>query len=260
MLMVFRYIRYLFRAKTKHGIHSPFVFELVTRVLNDQKQHAEYQQVESLRKQLLRNGNTIEVIDFGARKGNSGYSTYFRKVNEIARRAAIPVKYGRLLLRLIKYYKPRTMLELGSSVGISTMYQAMGNPVARFTSVEGCATTAEYAINNIKMLGLPNTRFVIGNFDVVLNEALSGFESLDYAFIDGNHTSEATMRYFNAIVELAGNDSVYIIHDIHWSPDMETAWQQICRHPSVKVTIDLFYMGLVFFRKEMSAEHFIIRF
>jgi len=255
-----KYLIYLLRAKNRHGIHSPFVYEFNSRILNDKTQYPEYGIVEKQRNLLFRNPNLVEVIDFGAGKNRSGYSTHLRRVKDIAARAGIPVKYGRLLHRIVRHYKPSVLLEMGTSLGISSMYQASASPESTFLAMEGCATTASFAEENLKAIGLKNAQFTVGRFDVVLPGLLSQTRIIDFAFIDGNHTYEATIRYFNELLKHAGNESIYIFHDIHWSSDMEKAWAEIKKHEQVMVTIDLFFMGLVFFRKELSPQHFILRF
>lgn len=258
--IAFRYLIYLVKARTRHGIHSPFVFDFINLVLRDSREYPGYQLVEKQRSLLFRNPNLVEVIDFGAGKGRIGYSTHLRRVKDIAARSGISVKYGRLLHRIVLYYKPKVMIELGTSLGISTMYQSAAAPDIRFLALEGCASTAEFAITNLNSIGATNAHFTVGNFDIVMPGLLSQIATIDHAFIDGNHTREATLRYFGQLVKHAGNNSVYIFHDIHWSAEMEQAWEEIKNHEKVVITIDLFHMGLVFFRKELSRQHFIIRF
>lgn len=258
--IILKYITYRLKSKTKHAVHSPFVFDFITQVLEDQTHYREYKTVEKHVRRLRHNRNSIETVDFGARKGRMSYTTSFRRVQEIAKTNGIPRKYGRLLFRIVRYFKPASMLELGTSVGISTMYQALGAPEAAFTTIEGCASTGELAQKSFDATGCKNVNLVMGNFDIVLSKTLAGFQKMDYAFIDGNHAYKPTMNYFRQIEPYMQNNGLLIIHDIHWSKDMEKAWEEVCRHPRVTVTIDLFFMGLVFFRKELSKQDFIIRY
>lgn len=256
----FRYLIYLSRAKNRHGIHSPFVYDFIDKVLNDKTAYPEYKIVEEQRRKLFRNRNLIEIIDFGGSKSSRSYSTHIRRIKNIAAKAGIPVKYGRLLHRIVRYFKPSTLLEMGTSLGISTMYQASAAPAGKFLAMEGCASTVEYAVKNLNAINIPEAHFIVGNFDKVLPGLLQKTGIIDYAFIDGNHTKKATLNYFGQLMKHADNNSVYIFHDIHWSADMEQAWEEIKKHKNVTVTIDLFFMGLVFFRKELSRQHFILRF
>lgn len=255
-----KYLIYLLHAKNRHGIHSPFIYDFNCTILNDKTQYPEYKVVEKQRSQLFRNSNLIEIIDFGAGKGRSNYSTHRRRVKDIAARSGISVKHGRLLHRIVRQYKPKVMLEMGTSLGISTMYQASAAPHSRLLAMEGCASTAEFALTNLNAIGASDVQITMGNFDNVLPGLLEQTGVIDYAFVDGNHTRVATLNYFNQLVQHSDNDSVFIFHDIHWSADMEKAWEEIKKHERVIVTIDLFFMGLVFFRKELSRQHFILRF
>lgn len=258
--LAFRYLAYRLHARNRHGVHSPFVYDFNCNVLNDKTVYPEYLIVEKQRSQLLRNPNLIEVIDFGAGKSRIGYSTHLRRVKDIAARAGIPVKYGRLLHRIVRYVKPSVILEMGTSLGISSMYQSSAAPGSRFLGMEGCASTAEFALSNLKAIGAEDIHLTMGNFDKVLPGLLKQTGVIDLAFIDGNHTKTATLNYFKQLLKHAGNESVFIFHDIHWSAEMEQAWEEIKKHEKVMITIDLFFMGLVFFRKELSRQHFILRF
>lgn len=260
LFIAWSYLRYLMKAKTKHAVHSPFVFDFVTNVLEDHVPKQDYAVIERQARVLKRNDNTIETVDFGSVSGKANYTTQFRKVSRIASQAGISSRQGRLLYRLIAYYKPANMLEMGASVGISTMYQAKANPQGQMISIEGCASTAAYAQESIQAIRVKNVMFLLGQFEHMLPRALQNLETVDYAFIDGNHNYRPTLFYFNQLMTKVTNDSLFIFHDIHWSQDMERAWKVIQTTPGVTLTIDLFFMGLVFFRKELTPQHLIIRF
>jgi len=258
-----KYAWYYLHAKTKHGVHSPFVYDLVTKVLEDKTVYEEYARVEKLRQTLLTNRMVTEVEDFGA-CGAEG-SIYERKISDIAARAAKPARWGKLLYRICRYFEVKDMLEFGSSLGISTAYQAFGasqaNADIHFVSMEGSKNLVELAGMNLNDLGLKSkVELVQGNFDITLNSVLQRFDKLDYVFLDGNHRKEPTLRYFEALLPKSHNNTVFIFDDIHWSKDMEDAWEEIKAHPAVTVSMDLFYIGLVFIRQEQVEEHFVIRF
>ncbi len=258
-----KYAWYYLHAKTKHGVHSPFVYDLVTKVLEDKTVYEEYARVEKLRQTLLTNRMVTEVEDFGA--GGAEGSIYERKISDIAARAAKPARWGKLLYRICRYFEVKDMLEFGSSLGISTAYQAFGasqaNADIHFVSMEGSKNLVELAGMNLNDLGLKSkVELVQGNFDITLNSVLQRFDKLDYVFLDGNHRKEPTLRYFEALLPKSHNNTVFIFDDIHWSKDMEDAWEEIKAHPAVTVSMDLFYIGLVFIRQEQVEEHFVIRF
>ncbi len=258
-----KYAWYYLNAKTKHGVHSPFVYDLVTQVLEDKSEYPEYAAVEKLRLSLLNNKLVTEVEDFGAGAANRG-NTYERKVSEIAAKAAKPAKWGKLLYRLCRYFQPKYMLELGTSLGISSAYQAAGaaseGQIPEFYTLEGSANLVELSQINLKDLGLSWVKPVQGNFDETLQPLVDSLNQVDYAFIDGNHRKEPTLRYFEQLLPKCHDQTLLIFDDIYWSKDMSEAWEEIKAHPRVTVSVDLFYLGLVFLRPDQAEEHFVIRF
>lgn len=256
-----RYLQYYFHASNSkgHGMHSPFVFEFITKLLNDKTSYPAYGQIEALRKRLKGDTELIRVEDFGA--GSVYQSEVERSIGAIARNAAKPPKYGQLLHRMVRYYQPANLLELGTSLGITSAYLASGNPAARLTTFEGAHEIAIRATTNLASLGLHNVQVIEGNFDDTLPGFLQTAGEIDFAFIDGNHRKAPTLRYFDWLLAQQGNDSIYIFDDIHWSREMEEAWDEIRQHPSVRCSIDLFFIGIVVFRREFrEKQHFSIRF
>ena len=256
-----KYLTYYFTAYNGkgHGMHSPFIFDFIIHVLNDKKKYPEWQQVESLRKQLLTDPTIIEVEDFGA--GSSIDKTNRRSIASIARNAAKPAKYGQLLHRMVRYYQPATIVELGTSLGITTSYLSLAKPDAKLITMEGASAIAETARQNFKTLKLQNVFLKEGNFDQTLPTVISGLSPVSFVFIDGNHRQEPTERYFLQFLPALHNDSIVVFDDIHWSKEMENAWQTIRENPAVRCSIDLFFIGIVFFRKDIKIkQHFMIRF
>lgn len=256
-----KYLSYYFTAFNGkgHGMHSPFVFEFITKVLNDKTRYPAYDQIESLRKKLLKDQTIVSVEDFGA--GSTIDKTSQRTIASIAKNAAKPPKYAQLLYRIVKHYQPRTILELGTSLGITTSYLSSAKPGAKLITMEGATEIAKVAGQNLKTLNLQNISIEEGNFDQTLSPVISRFSPIDFAFIDGNHRREPTERYFQQLLPATHNDSILIFDDIHWSGDMEQAWKTISNHAAVRCSIDLFFIGIVLFRKEFKAkQHFAIRF
>lgn len=243
-----------------HGIHSPFVYKLVREVLNDQTAYASYATIEALRKQLKRDQRILDVEDFGA--GSVKGFTRQRKVSAIAKTSLKPAKYGQLLFRLVRFFQPETILELGTSLGITTSYLAAARPEARLITLEGAEQITAVANWQFQQLALGNIQQITGNFDTTLPAFLDTVKQpLDFVFIDGNHQYEPTVRYFLQLLPHLQHSSVLVFDDIHWSAPMEQAWNEICAHPSVRLSVDLFFVGLVFFREEQKEkQHFTIRF
>ena len=242
-----------------HGMHSPFVFEFITKLLNDKTNYPEYERVESLRKQLLNDDTVLEVEDFGA--GSAIDKKSKRSISSIAKNAAKPKKFGQLLFRIVKYYQPATILESGTSLGITTSYLSLARPDARLITMEGSGEIAEAAKRNFRNLEIKNVEIIQGNFDNTLSSVVRGLSSVGFAFIDGNHRQEPTERYFKELLAKTNNDSILVFDDIHWSGEMEVAWERIKNNPAATCCIDLFFIGIVFFRKEFKEkQHFAIRF
>jgi predicted O-methyltransferase YrrM len=199
------------------------------------------------------------VEDMGA--GSALDNKRERSVRSITRKAAKAQKWAQLLFRIIKYYGPLNIVELGTSLGISTSYMALANIHARIITGEGSKAVAQYARRNFDALKLQQVQVVEGNFDKTLDGVLQQLPQVDLAFIDGNHRLEPTIRYFNQFVEKIHPASIVILDDIHWSQEMEQAWATVQQHPSVRLTIDLFFFGLVFFNEDIKeTQHFTIRF
>jgi predicted O-methyltransferase YrrM len=255
---IVRYLRYHFAKKGKHGIHSPFVYDLIINVLEDKKDYPEYNILDKARKNLLHNHDTIETVDFGAEAGNKEFITYRSSVRKLTKLRAQSVAELRIMFRLVKYFKPRNILEFGTSTGLSTIALALANPTSKIISMEGCASVASVAENQFQKYHLHNIDLVIGNFNNTLTDVLEKVEQLDFVFFDGNHRKIPTIDYFNHCLTKAGQKSVFIIDDIHWSDEMEEAWTEIIADQSVTLSIDLFHFGMIFFDKGFSKQHFVI--
>ena len=259
--LALKYLQYYFTASNGkgHGMHSPFIFHFITAVLNDKQHYIEYNKVEDLRKQLLKDKTVLLIEDFGA--GSAVNKTNRRTVATIAKNSAKPKKFGQLLFRIVKEYQPKKILELGTSLGITTSYLSLAKQDAIIITMEGAGEVAEVARKNLQPLSLQNIKIEQGNFDTTLPVVVRELSSIDFAFIDGNHRQEPTERYFTELLPQTHNDSILIFDDIHWSGEMEQAWETIKGHPSVRCSIDLFFIGIVFFREEFREKHhFSIRF
>ena len=256
-----KYLNYYFTASNGkgHGIHSPFVFDLVVKVLNDETKYAVYKEIELQRSMLLGNETILAVEDFGA--GSAKGLKKNRVVQQIAAGSLKKPKYAQLLYRLVHYFQPKQIVELGTSLGITTAYLAKAKQDAQVLTMEGSTAISRIAEDVFKKLQLQNIHLVTGNFDETLKSNISQLPTVNFAFIDGNHRKKPTLNYFHQLLEHADDTTVMVFDDIHWSKEMEEAWETIKLHSAVTLTIDLFFIGLVFFRKEQKEkEHFVIRF
>lgn len=252
------YLKFLWKSKNEHGVHSPFVFSLVTKCFYDKKSKPAYAILKDYRNSLLKNKNTIEVTDFGA--GSRVFTSNTREITKIAKTAGITPKRAELLFRITNYFKPENILEIGTSLGLATSALALGNPDALITSLEGCPNTIAIAKNQLRKFHINNTECVTTEFNDYLKICNLKSKICNLIYFDGNHQKQATLAYFELLIPTITNNSVWIFDDIHWSKDMEDAWEVIQNHPKVSLTIDTFQWGFVFFRSEQQEkEHFTIR-
>ncbi|WNM18933.1 O-methyltransferase [Flavobacterium capsici] len=251
------YLKFLWNSKNEHGVHSPFVFDLVTKCFYDKKNYPEYSILKNYRNSVLTNNQFIEVTDFGA--GSRVFKSNKRQVSQIAKTAGISRKRAELLFRITNYFQPSTILEIGTSLGLATSALSLGNPKAKITTLEGCPNTLSEAKKNFTISKLQNVDFINTKFPSYLKNIKSENSNFKLIYFDGNHSKTATLDYFKLLLPTITNDSVWIFDDIHWSIEMEQAWEIIKKHPKVTVTIDTFQWGIVFFRSEQEKEDFVIR-
>ena len=251
------YFKFLWKSKNEHGVHSPFVFNLVTKCFYDKKKYAEYSILKNYRKSLLANKNIIVVTDFGA--GSRVFKNNSRAINQIAKNAGITPRRAELLFRITQYFQPENILEIGTSLGLATSALSLGNPKATITTLEGCINTLAVAKNQFNEFELNNMKTVQTEFSTYLKNFDFQHLTFDLIYFDGNHSKDATLNYFEMLLPTINNKTVWIFDDIHWSEDMEEAWEIIKNHSKVTVTIDTYQWGIVFFRSEQPKEHFVIR-
>lgn len=257
--MVISYIKHLLLSGNAHAINSPFVYELYTKaILSSKAPFPKFLKIEDLRDELKKNHTEIEILDLGA--GSRKNKTNRRKISEIARNAEKPAKFGRLFYRLTRNVKPAIILELGTSLGLTTAYFAIAAPEAQIITFEGCPETARLANENFARLGVSNIKIIVGNIDDTLPAELKKIgKEVDLVFFDANHRLEPTVRYFELARQYASPTAIFIFDDIYWSDEMREAWDTIIARPEVTVSIDLFWVGVVFFRKEQVKENFVLR-
>ncbi|GAB3559144.1 O-methyltransferase [Spirosoma fluminis] len=260
--MLLAYLRYLSRARDEHSLHSPFLFALYCQVIRkDNRREPAFAPLRALRKQLRKNLQTITITDYGA--GSKVNSSRQRTIRDIARHSQKPARFGRLLFRLVDRFQAKTVLDLGTSLGLTTAYlgEATKRTAGQVLTFEGCPTTAAVAQQNFAQLTLHHVTTVVGNIDDTLPKQVKALSKpIDLAFFDANHRYEPTVRYFETCLSNIHNDTVFVFDDIHWSVEMEQAWAYIQQHPAVSVTVDLFWVGLVFFRKEQPRQDFVLQF
>lgn len=252
------WLQYKRAAQNAYALHSPFVYELYTKVIQSRQNYYAYQEIELLYNSLKKNKTKINIQDFGA--GSKVFKDNEREITQIIRYSSSSLKTGKLLFRLINYLQPQYLLELGTCLGISTLFMAKANPKTQLYTLEGCPNLAAWSRKNFLLMDTSNIELIEGNIPDTLSLILQKIPQVDFAFLDANHQYQATLDYFEAILEKIHSDSVLVLDDIYWSKGMKKAWQEIQNHPNVYQTINLFQLGLVFFREQQARQHFVLKF
>jgi predicted O-methyltransferase YrrM len=251
------YLLHRLTAKSRHGTHSPFVYKLADEVIYNKRQVEDYHIIEAQRKRLLADDALIQVTDLGA--GSHLNKDRTKKVKQIAKHALKRPALAQLIYRLASFTNPGLIIELGTCLGITTSYLAKAAPQASVVTIEGCPQTAEVAKRNFTALGLQNIKLEVGNFDQILPGILDAQQKLDFVYVDGNHRKDATLNYFRWCLPKVHENTMLIFDDIYWSQGMKEAWAEIKAHPQVTVTVDLFWIGLVFFKKGQARQDFKLK-
>ncbi len=256
--MIFDYLKYIFSAGNEHDLHSPFLFDFYTKVLKNSETADAFKAVEALRKSLLKDERTIEITDFGA--GSKINKSNLRRIKDIARNSQKSPKLAQLFFRIIRYFNYNQIFDLGTSLGITTAYMATASSAAKVYTFEGCPQTAAVASQNFQKLGITNVEIITGDLNETLQNQLQQTNRIDFAFFDANHRYEPTVDYFEKCLAKAHEDTCFVFDDIYWSEGMKKAWEHIKNHPRSTITIDIFYVGIVFFRSKQPKQHFILKF
>lgn len=251
------YIRYWLEAVDHHSLHSPFLFDFYTKVMLVNDDHHQFDQIEEVRQQLLKDDRSISLRGFGA--GSKHFSTNTRKINAIAKTSLTPRKFSMLYWAIAHYFSAKTIVELGTSLGTNAAYLAQKND-AVITTFEGESEIANIAKSAFKTLKLTTIELIEGDINTTLPNYLNKIHDVDLAFLDANHQFSATLQYFEGIVKKIHTGSVVILDDIHQSEEMEKAWAKIKSHPLVYCSIDLFRCGIVFFDPSLNKQHVVLQF
>ncbi|MBL7856409.1 MAG: class I SAM-dependent methyltransferase [Cyclobacteriaceae bacterium] len=250
------FIQYWLEAVDEHSLHSPFLFDFYTQVINKKSPSNDDEYIESLRQKLLQNTQGIFVDDPGS--GSMVLTGNERAISDIARTSLSTRKSSSLYTRIITYAQARHIVELGTSLGINTLYLAQGD--THVTTFEGSAPIARIARQNFEIAQASNINLVEGNIDTTLPGFLLRTGKLDVIFLDANHRYTPTLKYFGWLINHVHDRTVMIVDDIHASPEMQRAWQTIQVNDRVYASVDLFRCGIVFFDPSLNKQHVVLSF
>lgn len=254
--MLTRFLQFRHRCKPKHGygIHSPYVFDLLTKVIEPDPRSSAFEPIEQYRNELKHSKLTIDRHPIGGELEPSISS------RRLAQHVAVPPHMGRLLFRLCQHAQPQNIVELGTSVGISTLYMATAAPGCNLHTIEAEPNVLDIARNQFKQLNYNNIHTHLGTFVQQLPPLLRELPNVGFALVDGHHHGPAMVDYTEQLMAKATPSTIIVLDDIRWSSSMEAAWQHLREHPAVSLSIDLFRCGLLLFRQGMVKQHFCLRF
>lgn len=257
---ILKFIEHLFYRRHRHGrgIHSPYLFDLVHGAIFNAKRIAVPEGIRTIHHSLLKDPTLIPALSVGQeskvdRAGN-------RSVASFARGSSVSPKYGALLLRVSRWFQPEMVIELGTGLGISTLYLSAGSPGIPLHTLEGNPHRAEFSEKLIKRSGLKGVKVHRGAFEELLPVLEHDLKGRYLAFMDGNHSYEPTLRYMRTLLGIAGEEALVILDDIHWSREMHRAWKEVCSWPETRVSVDLFHMGILLLRRDLQKARVKIKF
>lgn len=254
-----KYLNYRLTAHTEHDVHSPFVYNFYQDLIANAPMFEDFIALEQIRKQLQQNQTTITITDLGA--GSKKLNSNIRSISDIVQHGIARKKQAEFLYRLVKRFSPKNIIELGTSVGLTSLYLAKAHAASTLYTIEGCPELSTFSKKQFEQQHVNNITSITGNFNEELPKLLSSLESVDLVYFDGNHAYEPTMAYFKMALEKKHAGTILIFDDIYWSAGMEKAWTEIHTHPEVRLSMDFFQFGIVFFRTEQkNKEHFVLKF
>jgi len=252
-----QYLRYCLFARNQHFIHPPFAYQLYDAVITGKQLSPFHENLESRRNQLIDSKEIIQVNDFGA--GSKIATTSERRIADIAKHGISTSKFSNLFYRLGNTLHQPKILELGTSLGINTLYLSSIQNAEVFT-LEGCPNLANWAEKEFEIQSAKNIQIQVGNIDQTLQELIQKVDGLDMVLLDANHRLAPTLQYFELCLSKASDQCIFIFDDIHWSSEMVEAWEKIKNHPRVSLSMDLFKVGLVFIRPLREKQHYTLWF
>lgn len=254
------YLRYNLVARSAHGVHSPFVYKFVTELLQSKNEgYYPFKELADLRTELSKNESVIEITDFGA--GSRIFTDNKRKISDLVKHGISKQKFSELYFKLVNFTDSHFVVELGTSIGLNTLYLAKANSKAVVYTLEGCPQLANFAKGLFEKHAAKNIFLINDTFEKAFPKLLNEIPKIDLLYIDGNHNYRSTLDYFNIALQKKHHHSVFVFDDINWNADMKKAWKEIMEHPEVTLSLDLFSVGIIFFRKEQKQkEHFVLKY
>jgi predicted O-methyltransferase YrrM len=258
--LIYRYLNYRLRARHSagKGIHSPYACHFIRDVFfGDPVPGMEI--IENIRNTMLSDRTMLQVRDHGA--GSQRGMDRVRSVRDLARYTSISRKYGHALARMVRSYRPRTVIELGTGTGLSTLYMSLADPRIKVITCEGSDSIADIARLNLRIAGASNVKIITGRFEAQLPDLLNQTDDELLLFMDGDHREENMLSVFSSVMDDHKIKSgILVFDDINWSAGMLHGWDRIRIHPGISLSLETFRMGIILFGKQVEKEHLVINF
>ena len=248
--LLYRCLRY----RKGYGVHSPFVYNLITKVIEEKCSYYSFYDIELLRRELYYREEVVTCPD----RQHPG-RTKQRQVGEIVYREAIKASHGALLFRLVNYFKSRHILQLGPNMGLSTLYLTSYAKDLRCIALESVPEFAVIARETFKRAHNP-IDLRVGSYAELLPKALADMEQVDFVYFNTLYEQEHNLSLFETCLRYVHNDTVFVFEGIKASQKMRDFWKAVCAHPEVTVTVDLFTLGIVFFNRKLHKKDYIVYF
>ena len=248
-------LNFLLKSSNQHGIHSPFVYDLITKCFYDKTSFSAYHNLKVLRNELTHNQDLVKIKHYS--EASKVFQSNHQKISTIVKGEGSSYKKQKQLYRITNYFKPKNVLELGTSVGLGSAAMAIASNNSIIKTVEVNKNISDIAKKVFKSYQLKNIQIDTSSFKDFFKK--SNYENLDLVYLDGTCDKESTIENFNSLLKYSHNESVFIINNIYWSKEMTEAWNIIKNQKEITVSIDTFYWGFLFFRKEQPKQHFTIR-
>ena len=256
---IIKYINYWLTSFTEHDLHSPFLYNFYMESVKNEYMFGDFEALNVVRNKLRSDKGILQIVDFGA--GSKKMNSNERSISRISKYGIASQKQAEFLYRLVNKFSPKIIVELGTSVGLTTLYLSQANSKSTIYTIEGCPNLFKFSKALFNTQKVKNINSLNGNFDLEFPKILSKIETLDLLYVDGNHTYQSTINYFNMALAKKNPHSIFIFDDINWNEDMQKAWIEIYSNTEITLSLDFFYFGIVFFRKEqLNKEHFTLKF
>lgn len=249
-MIAYEYIKYFLISKGRHAFHSPFVYDFKDKCLK-QKINKTFLELHRNQKEALKKDtSSFEMNDFGAGSHTLGK---VRRVNEVYRSAATKGIFLEVLAKMTNYYKPKKVLELGTSLGVGTLALSYGSE--QVITVDACEVTQSFAQKYFPKTST-EVQFVTDNFSHFIENDTAVY---DLIFVDGHHDGKALKMYLKLLEKNSHDETIFILDDIRWSKSMLRAWKEIIQDTNYHLSMDLFKFGVVLKRHHQQKQHFVVR-